>query len=64
VVIAGSAVAVLIFSYAINGMDRVLFPLLLTDVRREYGFSLARGRPGRFLRQIGSRIKPSVLRHG
>jgi MFS transporter, DHA1 family, inner membrane transport protein len=37
---AGFAIAVLICSYAINGMDRVLFPLLLTDVRREYGFGL------------------------
>jgi len=40
VIIAGFAIAVLICSYAINGMDRVLFPLLLTDVRREYGFGL------------------------
>lgn len=40
VVMAGFAIAVLICSYAINGMDRVLFPLLLTDVRREYGFGL------------------------
>ena len=37
---AGFAIAVLISSYAINGMDRVLFPLLLTDVRHEYGFGL------------------------
>lgn len=37
---AGVAIAILICSYAINGMDRVLFPLLLTDVRREYGFGL------------------------
>lgn len=33
--------AVLLASYAINAMDRQIFPLLLTDVRREYGFSLA-----------------------
>jgi len=39
-VMAGFAIAVLISSYAINGMDRVLFPLLLTDVRHEYGFGL------------------------
>ena len=38
--IASFAIAVLICSYAINAMDRVLFPLLLTDVRREYGFGL------------------------
>lgn len=37
---AGFGIAVLILSYAINGMDRVLFPLLLTDVRREYGVGL------------------------
>lgn len=40
VVTAGFAIAVLIVSYAINGMDRVLFPVVLTDVRREYGFGL------------------------
>lgn len=39
-VVAGFAIAVLICSYAVNGMDRVLFPLLLTDVRREFGFGL------------------------
>jgi MFS transporter, DHA1 family, inner membrane transport protein len=33
--------AVLLASYAINAMDRQIFPLLVTDVRREYGFSLA-----------------------
>lgn len=32
---------VLLASYAINAMDRQLFPLLVPDVRREYGFSLA-----------------------
>ncbi|HLK49199.1 MAG TPA: MFS transporter [Bryobacteraceae bacterium] len=32
---------VLLSSYVINAMDRQLFPLLATDVRREYGFSLA-----------------------
>src|SRR3984893_5918753 len=32
---------VLLASYAINAMDRQLFPLLLPDVRRQYGFSLA-----------------------
>lgn len=39
-VMASVAIAILICSYAINGMDRVLFPLLLTDVRREYGLGL------------------------
>src|ERR1700761_3034482 len=38
--IAIAAIAVLIASYAVNAMDRTLFPLMLTDVRREYGFSL------------------------
>ena len=28
-------------SYVVNAMDRQLFPLLASDVRREYGFSLA-----------------------
>ena len=33
--------AVLLASYAINAMDRQLFPLVALEVRREYGFSLA-----------------------
>jgi len=33
--------AILLVSYAINAMDRQLFPLLAPDVRREYGFSLS-----------------------
>ncbi len=41
--IAVAAIAVLIVSYAVNAMDRTLFPLMLTDVRREYGFSLPQG---------------------
>jgi DHA1 family inner membrane transport protein len=32
---------VLLASYAINAMDRQLFPLLALEVRRQYGFSLA-----------------------
>ncbi len=40
VVIAVIAIGVLILSYCINAMDRTLFPLLLTDVRNEYGFGL------------------------
>jgi MFS family permease len=40
VIVAASAVGVLILSYCINAMDRTLFPLLLTDVRTEYGFGL------------------------
>jgi len=31
---------VLLASYAINAMDRQIFPLIAPDVRREYGFSL------------------------
>lgn len=34
--------SVLLGSYIINAMDRQLFPLLAADVRREYGFSLAK----------------------
>src|SRR6201994_2168698 len=41
--IAIAAIAVLIASYAVNAMDRTLFPLMLTDVRREFGFSLPEG---------------------
>ncbi len=33
--------SVLLASYAINAMDRQVFPLLASDVRKEYGFSLA-----------------------
>jgi MFS transporter, DHA1 family, inner membrane transport protein len=40
VVIASAAVGVLILSYCINAMDRTLFPVILTDVRKEYGFGL------------------------
>ncbi len=32
---------VLLVSYAINAMDRQLFPLLVPELRRQYGFSLA-----------------------
>ncbi|MGB9117423.1 MFS transporter [Bradyrhizobium sp.] len=38
--IAAAAIVVLICSYCVNAMDRTLFPLMLTDVRREYGFTL------------------------
>lgn len=38
--IAIAAVAILILSYCVNAMDRTLFPLILSDVRREYGFTL------------------------
>src|SRR5579871_1664865 len=41
--IAVAAIAVLIASYCVNAMDRTLFPLMLTDVRREYGFGLPQG---------------------
>src|ERR1700730_8740414 len=34
--------AILLASYAINAMDRQLFSLLASDVRREYGFSLSK----------------------
>jgi MFS family permease len=32
--------AVLLLSYGVNAMDRTLFPMMLTDVRREYAFTL------------------------
>ncbi|MGH3328252.1 MAG: MFS transporter [Streptomycetales bacterium] len=34
---------VLAGSYVVNAMDRQVFPVLLTDVRAEYGFSLTQG---------------------
>ena len=34
------AIVVLILSYCVNAMDRTLFPLMLSDVRRDYGFNL------------------------
>ena len=34
--------AILLASYAINAMDRQLFPFIASDVRREYGFSLSK----------------------
>ena len=33
--------AILLASYAMNAMDRQVFPLLLPDVRKEYGFVIA-----------------------
>lgn len=39
-VLAKIAMAVLLVSYGINAMDRTLFPMMLTDVRREYAFTL------------------------
>jgi DHA1 family inner membrane transport protein len=41
--IAIAAIAILIASYCVNAMDRTLFPLMLTDVRREYNFGLPQG---------------------
>ena len=35
--------AVLLASYAMNAMDRQVFPLILPEVRKEYGFDLAAG---------------------
>lgn len=37
---AGVAFSVLLASYAINAMDRQIFPLIAPEVRREYGLSL------------------------
>ncbi len=36
-----SMFVLLLASYAVNAMDRQIFPLLATDIRKEYGFSLA-----------------------
>ena len=33
-------IAIIIGSYVINAMDRTLFPLILPEVRREFGFNL------------------------
>src|SRR5215510_11877790 len=33
-------IAILLGSYVVNAMDRQLFPLILPEVRREYGFDL------------------------
>src|SRR5215470_118994 len=38
--IAVIGMAVALGSYAINAMDRTLFPLILPEVAREYGFDL------------------------
>ncbi|MEI9925198.1 MAG: MFS transporter [Bradyrhizobium sp.] len=38
--LASLAIIILILTYCVNAMDRALFPLLLTDVRREYGLNL------------------------
>jgi DHA1 family inner membrane transport protein len=35
--------AILLASYAMNAMDRQVFPLILPEVRKEYGFDLAAG---------------------
>lgn len=35
-----AGIAVIISSYVINAMDRTLFPLILPEVSREYGFNL------------------------
>ncbi|MEP9379365.1 MFS transporter [Aquabacter sp. CN5-332] len=36
----GIAVLVMILSYCVNAMDRTIFPLILSDVRKEFGFNL------------------------
>lgn len=39
-IFGAAALTILLLSYGINAMDRQLFPLILTNVRAEYGFSL------------------------
>lgn len=36
----GVAVAAMVLSYCVNAMDRTIFPLILSDVRKEFGFDL------------------------
>ena len=36
-------IVVVLASYPINAMDRMLFPLILPEVTREYGFTLPEG---------------------
>lgn len=38
--LAVAGIAVIISSYIVNAMDRTLFPLILPEVAREYGFNL------------------------
>ena len=38
--VAVAGIAILLASYVINAMDRQLFPLILPEVRREFGFDL------------------------
>ena len=40
VVTAFAGIAVIISTYVVNAMDRTLFPLILPEVAREYGFGL------------------------
>jgi MFS family permease len=41
--VAITTLVVLSISYALNAMDRQVFPVLLPDIRREFGFSLGQG---------------------
>lgn len=41
--VALTTLVLLAASYVINAMDRQVFPVLLPDIRREYGFTLAQG---------------------
>src|SRR5215468_6948940 len=39
--LARLGIVIILSSYVINAMDRALFPVILPEVRGEYGFSLA-----------------------
>lgn len=39
-ILALLGITILVGSYVVNAMDRTLFPLILPEVRREYGFNL------------------------
>jgi MFS family permease len=41
--VALTSLVVVAASYVVNAMDRQVFPVLLPDIRKEYGFSLAQG---------------------
>ncbi|MGC1214577.1 MAG: MFS transporter [Micromonospora sp.] len=41
--VALTTLVLLAASYVVNAMDRQVFPVLLPDIRKEYGFSLAQG---------------------
>ncbi len=41
--VALTSLVIVAASYVVNAMDRQVFPVLLPDIRKEYGFTLAQG---------------------